>query len=64
MKSKHAKREALRKEYTCKRPVYENAKILDPQGELLCHTEIKKAKWYLVKGLANKIKETDDELIV
>ena len=38
--------------------------MLDPQGKLLCHTEIKKAKWYLIKGLADCIKETEDELII
>ena len=63
-KSKLAKREALRKQYTCKKAVYENAQILDPQGQLLCHTEIKKAKWYLNKGLANCIKEANGELVV
>lgn len=58
------KREALRKLYTCKKAVYENAKILDPDGHVLCHTEMKKANWYLLKGLATLERQTEDELVV
>ena len=54
----------LRKQYTCKKAVYENSKILDPEGHVLCHTEVKKANWYLLKGLATLVHQTENELVV
>ena len=47
IENKRKKMEAIRSKYTCKKAVYENAKMLDPEGGLLCHTEYKKAHWYV-----------------
>lgn len=47
MEKKRKKQEDIKKKYTCKKAVYENAKMLGPDGVLLCHTEIKKARWYV-----------------
>lgn len=61
---KRKKMEDIKKKYTCKKAVYENAKMLDPEGGLLCHTEYKKARWYVQKGLAHILKEGEDELVI
>ena len=64
MEKKRKKAEEIKKKYTCNRPVYENAKMLDPQGNLLCHTEHKKARWYVLKGLATVTHEAEGELTI
>lgn len=56
--------EDIKRKYTCKKAVYENAKMLDPDGNLLCHTEFKKAHWYILKGLATKVHEAEGELTI
>jgi hypothetical protein len=35
-----------------KKPMYDNIRMLDPQGTLLCTISTKKAKWYVNKSLA------------
>ena len=35
-----------------KKPMYDNVRMLDPKGEILCTISKKKAKWYVGKGLA------------
>ena len=35
-----------------KKPMYDNVRLLDPQGELLSTISLKKAKWYARKELA------------
>jgi cation-transporting P-type ATPase D len=42
---------------TCKKPIYENCKMLAPDNELLCHCDSKKMNWYLQKGIASLISE-------
>ena len=64
MEKKRKKMEDIKKKYTCKKAVYENAKMLDPDGGLLCHTEYKKARWYVMKGLAHILKEGENELVI
>mmetsp|Transcript_12450 Transcript_12450/g.15907 ORF Transcript_12450/g.15907 Transcript_12450/m.15907 type:complete len:166 (+) Transcript_12450:1488-1985(+) len=64
MEKKKKKLEDIKRKYTCKKAVYENAKMLDPEGNLLCHTEFKKARWYVLKGLATVEKEAENELVV
>ena len=64
MEKKRKKQEDIKKKYTCKKAVYENAKMLDPDGSLLCHTEIKKARWYVQKGLAEIVHEAEGAIIV
>jgi hypothetical protein len=36
------------------RPLYYNCYLLAPDGESLCTCDIKKAEWYIEKGLAGK----------
>lgn len=43
------------KAYSCKKAVYENCKMVAPDGELLSNCDFKKAHWYVEKGLAEKI---------
>lgn len=64
MEKKRKKTEEIKKKYTCNKPVYENAKMLDPEGNLLCHTEHKKARWYVQKGLATVTYEAEGELSI
>lgn len=46
-----------------KSPMYDNVKMLDPYGELLCTISIKKAKWYIEKNLASWTDETKQNSI-
>lgn len=64
MEKKRKKMEEIKKKYTCNKPVYENAKMLDPEGNLLCNTEFKKARWYVQKGLARVTHEAEGELTI
>jgi len=64
MEHKRIKMEDIKKKYTCKKAVYENAKMLDPDGGLLCHTEYKKANWYILKGLAKVVYKSEGELTI
>jgi len=36
-----------------KKPLYHNCQLRSPDGQLLCTCDIKKAKWYLDKGLGS-----------
>lgn len=38
--------------------------MLGPDGNLLCHTDLKKARWYVSKGLASVCTEGKDELTI
>eukprot|EP01022_Parablepharisma_sp_SALTPOND_P019924 TRINITY_DN349_c0_g1_i1.p2 TRINITY_DN349_c0_g1~~TRINITY_DN349_c0_g1_i1.p2 ORF type:complete len:724 (-),score=92.43 TRINITY_DN349_c0_g1_i1:6739-8910(-) len=40
-----------------KKPVYENCRIMAPDGELLCNCDQRKIEWYLKKGLGEIISE-------
>ena len=40
------------KNYTCKKAVYENGRMLAPDGALLSFIDHSKAKWYAERGLA------------
>ena len=55
MEHKRQKMMHIRKKYTCKKAVYESAKMLDLEGDLLCSTDFKKANWYVTKGLAKVV---------
>lgn len=56
----HIKREILKEqrrrkkmeEFSCKKPVYDNMRMYDPQDRLLCTISKKKASWYIKKNLA------------
>ncbi|XP_033757697.1 exonuclease 3'-5' domain-containing protein 2-like isoform X2 [Pecten maximus] len=43
---------------TRQRPLYDNCYLLAPDGELLCSCDVRKAAWYLEKGLANKVEDS------
>nr|XP_022336092.1 exonuclease 3'-5' domain-containing protein 2-like [Crassostrea virginica] len=45
-----------------KRPLYYNCFLLAPDGQQLCVCDVKKAEWYIDKGLAEKV--SDDPLTV
>ena len=49
------RREIIQKKYSCKKAVYENCKILGPDGTHLCNTNNKKAMWYVHKDLGKVI---------
>ena len=47
-----------------KSPMYDNVRMMDPQGNMLCTISHKKAKWYLAKQLARVVvddKENDND---
>ena len=52
---KDVRREKVVKAYSCKKAVYENCKMVAPDGELLSNCDLKKAMWYLERELADKI---------
>ena len=64
LEKKRIKQEDIKKKYTCKKAVYEGAKMLDPAGLLLCHTENKKARWYVLKGLAKLVHDDGNDLTI
>ncbi|XP_052101833.1 exonuclease 3'-5' domain-containing protein 2-like isoform X1 [Mytilus californianus] len=39
------------------RPLYYNCYLLAPDGESLCTCDVKKAEWYIEKGLADKVND-------
>jgi hypothetical protein len=44
--------------------VYENCKILGPDGAHLCNSNNKKAMWYVHKGLGEVVHTSDDTNLV
>ena len=40
-------------------PLYHNVKLEAPDGQQLCVTDVKKAKWYVVKGLGEYVDENE-----
>jgi cation-transporting P-type ATPase D len=52
LNSKLLRKEKVKDWISCKRPVYENCKMLAPDNELLCFCDKKKMNWYLEKNLA------------
>lgn len=51
------KRQLQENQFTLKKDLYENCKILAPDGQLLTYANRKKINWYLNKGLATLITE-------
>ena len=56
-KKKEERKAKIVKAYSCKKEVYENCKMVAPDGELLSNCDFKKAQWYIDKGLAEKISD-------
>jgi len=53
--SKKEKMDKIIKKFSCKKPVYENCRMLAPDGEMLCYCDKRKMNWYLERGLAEQI---------
>jgi hypothetical protein len=41
--------------FSCKKQVYENCKMVAPDGEILSNCDFKKANWYVERELAEVI---------
>ena len=54
---KDERRKDIIEKYSCKKVVYENCKMLAPDGTCLSNTDRKKADWYVNKGLAQMVNE-------
>uniref|UniRef100_A0A7R9V667 HRDC domain-containing protein n=1 Tax=Chlamydomonas euryale TaxID=1486919 RepID=A0A7R9V667_9CHLO len=50
--SADARRQWLINKFSAKSVVYQNARMLSREGELLCHCDMRKIEWYLGKGIA------------
>eukprot|EP00347_Sterkiella_histriomuscorum_P012468 403368461 len=57
MRQKEERKKKIIKHYSCKKVVYENCKMVAPDGELLSNCDFKKAQWYIEKGLGEKISD-------
>jgi len=44
--------------FTCTRPVYENCRMLAPDGAVLANCDSKKIAWYVEKGLGKIVQES------
>eukprot|EP00884_Botryococcus_braunii_P003253 jgi/Botrbrau1/12929/Bobra.92_1s0009.1 len=44
--------------FSAKAPVYENARMLSRNGDLLCYCDLKKLQWYEGKGLAVRVSDS------
>ncbi|OWF38322.1 Exonuclease 3'-5' domain-containing protein 2 [Mizuhopecten yessoensis] len=55
-------KKAERAYVTRQRPLYDNCCLIAPDGELLCSCDVRKAAWYLERGLADKV--SDEPLTV
>ncbi len=49
---------------TLSRPLYDNARLEAPDGQLLCVCDSKKALWYVDKGLGEKVEVPGENLTV
>lgn len=49
---KEVRKQAIVKKFLCKKPVYENCRMLAPDGDPLCFCDRKKMNWYLERGFA------------
>ena len=57
IKKKDERRKDIIKNYSCKKAVYENCKMLAPDGFCLSNCDRSKAQWYLDRKLATLICE-------
>jgi ribonuclease D len=56
-KKKQERYDRFLQKYTINKKVYENCQIQAPDGEILCFTDMKKARWYVERDLAEVIIE-------
>ena len=56
-KQKEERKKKLVPHFSCKKEVYENCKMLAPDGELLSNCDKKKVQWYIERDLAIVVKE-------
>ena len=52
---KTMRRKKIEKDYSCKKPVYQNCRIMAPDGEWLCNCDGDKINWYLSKNLGKLV---------
>ena len=52
---KDERRKDIIEKYSCKKVVYENCRMLAPDGGCLSNTDRKKAEWYVNKQLAEVV---------
>lgn len=57
---KEKKRKEKMKYLSMKSPMYDNVRMVDPQGELLCTVSKKKALWYVDKGIADLVSNEEE----
>ena len=57
LQKKEERKKQIVKAYSCKKAVYENCKMLSPDGIQLSNCDRKKAQWYVDKGLADIVCE-------
>nr|CAD7600635.1 unnamed protein product [Timema genevievae] len=51
------RKQSSRSYATRKKPLYHNCFMEAPDGDLLCSSDLKKAEWYISKGLAEKVSD-------
>lgn len=56
MKKEERKKDII-KNYSAKKPVYENCKLLAPDGFCLANCDRKKAEWYVERNLGTVVNE-------
>lgn len=55
IQKKEERKKHIVKAYSCKKAVYENCKMLAPDGACLSNCDRKKALWYIEKNLGTKV---------
>eukprot|EP00873_Tetraselmis_striata_P010402 jgi/Tetstr1/430666/TSEL_020459.t1 len=61
-KSQAQVHERLVQKFSAKAPVYENCRMLSQEGELLCHCDRRKMRWYLERGLATAVPDQENTI--
>lgn len=56
-KEKEERKKKIMSQYSCKKAVYENCRMIAPDGEVLSNCDSKKIQWYLDKDLAEIVSE-------
>lgn len=57
IQKKEERRKQIIKAYSCKKAIYDNCKMLAPDGAALSNCDRKKAEWYVERNLAKVVNE-------
>jgi len=57
MQKKEERKKNIVKAYSCKKAIYDNCKMLAPDGVCLSNCDKKKAEWYVERNLAKVVAE-------